>query len=284
MDTSIATQPQQFDYTGLPAETAALAQLAAERIKLRLRRTAEDVVLIGRELAAQKAALPHGQFGAWLAAEFDMAESTALRMMRVAERFGDQIRQIDGFAPSLLYALAAPSTPDAAVEQAIVQAETGERVTLAQVEEWKRRALAAEARQPQVVEKIVEVPVSVVPSDYGQMRDNLEQASAELHDLRRASQGIGEARNKQRRAEERVACLERELARMQPGTARPLTGKDAADASYKRAREAENLLGMISRLWGESMGKLDDQATRAWAGVAEGLDDFARAIEAGTKN
>lgn len=56
-----------FDYGILPAETAVIARSAAERIKLRLKRTVEDIIEIGRELTTVKAELPHGQFLPWIA-------------------------------------------------------------------------------------------------------------------------------------------------------------------------------------------------------------------------
>ena len=41
------------------------------------------------------------------------------------------------FKPTILYALAAPSTPNSVVEKAIAQAESGEKVTVADVKDWK---------------------------------------------------------------------------------------------------------------------------------------------------
>ena len=60
-------------------ETERQARAAAERIKLRLKRTVEDIIEIGRELTTVKAELPHGQFLPWIAAEFEMSEDTAAR-------------------------------------------------------------------------------------------------------------------------------------------------------------------------------------------------------------
>lgn len=56
-----------FDYSALPYDVALKAQLAANSIKLRLKRTVEDIIEIGRELTAVKAELPHGQFLPWIA-------------------------------------------------------------------------------------------------------------------------------------------------------------------------------------------------------------------------
>ncbi|MBU1106976.1 MAG: DUF3102 domain-containing protein, partial [Candidatus Riflebacteria bacterium] len=83
-------QPQQqaFNYFALSNDVAIEARAAAERIKIRLRRTAEDIVEIGRELIDIKNKLTHGQFLPWVEAEFDMDKMSASRFMQVADKFG----------------------------------------------------------------------------------------------------------------------------------------------------------------------------------------------------
>lgn len=81
-----------------------------------MKRTAEDVLAIGQDLLAVKARLAHGQFLAWLQAEFEMSSETALNYMQVARRFsGKTVNFTDSV--SVLYELAAPSTPDDLIEQ-----------------------------------------------------------------------------------------------------------------------------------------------------------------------
>ena len=77
-----------FDYAALPVDVALKAQLAANSIKLRLKRTVEDIIEIGRELTGVKADLPHGQFLPWIAAEFEMSRQTADNFESVYARFG----------------------------------------------------------------------------------------------------------------------------------------------------------------------------------------------------
>lgn len=60
-------------------------------------------------------------------------------MMNVFDRFGKSAT-VALFTPTVLYALAAPSTPDAVVEQALEKAESGDPVTLAEIQEWKAKA------------------------------------------------------------------------------------------------------------------------------------------------
>jgi hypothetical protein len=116
-----------FDYASLDTEARIVVQQRTSEIKGLMRKAAQDIIDIGQKLIEVKARLPHGHFGPWLEAEFEWSEPTAQRFMRVCGAF--QKRQIDGFAPSALYLLAAPSTPEAAREEALSQAEAGERIT-----------------------------------------------------------------------------------------------------------------------------------------------------------
>lgn len=125
-----------FDYAALPVDAALNARDAAERIKLRLKRTLEDIIEIGRELTAVKDELPHGHFLPWIAAEFEMSEDTATNFMNVCSRFG-QIPKFSEFKPSVLYLLAAPKTPESIIDKALEKAESGEKVTVADVKDWK---------------------------------------------------------------------------------------------------------------------------------------------------
>lgn len=132
------SQIELFDYSALAPDLQVEVKTATERIKLRMKRTAEDIIEIGKDLIAIKEKLPHGSFLPWIAAEFEMSEPTAQRFMQVAVRF-PEIHQIDGFKPSLLYALSAPSTPDEVVEQVIEKAESGEKVTANDVKELREK-------------------------------------------------------------------------------------------------------------------------------------------------
>lgn len=141
-----------FDYAMLPVDAALNARAAAERIKLRLKRTVEDIIEIGRELTAVKADLPHGHFLPWIAAEFEMSHVTATQFMNVSERFGGQILNNLTFKPTVLYALAAPSTPETVIDKAIEKAESGEKVTVADVKDWKAE-IESEKKAREIAER-----------------------------------------------------------------------------------------------------------------------------------
>jgi uncharacterized protein YukE len=142
-----------FDYAVLPVDVALKAQLAANSIKLRLKRTVEDIIEIGRELTAVKAELPHWQSLPWIAAEFEMTKDTAQNFMSVFDRFGKNGNfPFLNLKPSILYALSAPSTPETVVDKAIEKAEAGEKVTVADVKDWKAE-LDAEKKAREEAEK-----------------------------------------------------------------------------------------------------------------------------------
>lgn len=116
-----------FDYAALDGDTRALVLSARDTIRALERRTSESLIEIGRSLLAVKSALPHGQFGPWLDSEFGWSWPTAGRFMRVAEAFAD-IRQIDEFQPSALYALASGNVPEEIRQEYIERAASGEHI------------------------------------------------------------------------------------------------------------------------------------------------------------
>lgn len=74
-----------------------------------------------------KEKLGHGQFGAWLLAEFEMSDETARKFMLAAKRIGPKFQLSWDLAPSVLYALAAPSTSEEVVTKAGEKAAKGEK-------------------------------------------------------------------------------------------------------------------------------------------------------------
>ena len=78
-------------------------------------------------------ALPHGQWEAWLRSEFDWSLSTALNMIRVAERFKSVNLTDLRLDVSSLYLLAAPSTPQGAQAEAVALAQNGEAISVPRV-------------------------------------------------------------------------------------------------------------------------------------------------------
>ena len=127
----VAVGARGFDYEMLPRDVADKARASANRIHEKVRRTVENIIHIGWDLAKAKAVLGHGPFGRWLRAEFDWSERTAENFMAVAERFGpiSEIIADCTIRPTAAYLLAAPSVPDDARVAAIRRARAGETIT-----------------------------------------------------------------------------------------------------------------------------------------------------------
>jgi len=115
-----------------PMDQAIIAQAAAD-IRSLMARTAENLVTIGQTLQTVKAALPHGQWEAWLKQEFDWILSSALKMIQVAERFKSVNLTDLRLDVSSLYLLAAPSTPPAARAEAVALAQDGAAISVPRV-------------------------------------------------------------------------------------------------------------------------------------------------------
>ncbi len=124
-----ATLQLGFNYADLDLETRIVVQQRTEEIRVLARRTAQDIIDIGAKLIDVKARLGYGYFGRWLGAEFGWTDRTARQMMAVTERFNSEKFSVLDFAPSALYMLAAPSTPEPARLEAVARASTGETIT-----------------------------------------------------------------------------------------------------------------------------------------------------------
>jgi DNA repair exonuclease SbcCD ATPase subunit len=108
-----------FDYAGLDEAKRVRVQVKAESIKARMKRTAEDIIAIGLDLIAVKGELGHGQFLQWIKAEFGMSDRHARNFMAVATRFSNKSEIISDLSPTILYELAAPSTPDEVIQEVL---------------------------------------------------------------------------------------------------------------------------------------------------------------------
>jgi chaperonin cofactor prefoldin len=106
---------------------------AAMAIKPLVRRVAEDLIQIGQELIAVKDFLPHGQFTPWIETEFGLHPRTARRMMAVAERLGHKADTLSDLSASVLYELAADSTPAETVDRVVRLTGSGESLTTREV-------------------------------------------------------------------------------------------------------------------------------------------------------
>lgn len=124
-----------FDYESLDADRRVVLEGRAARIKERVHRTRQDLIGIGEELIGAKAELGHGQFGAWLEAEFAWSDRFARDLMNVAQVFKSEVTSDLYIPQTALLVLAAPSVPESAREEAIERASNGEHIGTKEVRE-----------------------------------------------------------------------------------------------------------------------------------------------------
>lgn len=128
----------RYDYTRIEDEaTRERVRRAAVQIKPRLKRAAEDIFVIGQELAHIKEYLAHGEWGDWLGTEFGLSDRMARNFMNVALRLGDKTEKFSVLPVSSLYELAAPSTVYEVIQQVEGEIETGAVPSLTDIRAWK---------------------------------------------------------------------------------------------------------------------------------------------------
>ena len=121
-----ASRLQFLIMESLDTETAASIRATASSIRKRMK---ESVVATGRDLTKVKAKLEHGAFGRWLDAEFAMTVRTAQNYMRAADLADSKSETVSLLPATILFRLAAPSTPEAALDDVIARLENGEQLT-----------------------------------------------------------------------------------------------------------------------------------------------------------
>ena len=123
----------KFNYNSLDSSTRSLVAENAQKIKKLLRRTARDILDIGRYLTEVKNSLDYGQFYSWLETEGDLNPRSAHRFMTVYKRLGSDtvsdLGLLDQFYASALYILSPASVPDTALQETFDLAKSGTKIT-----------------------------------------------------------------------------------------------------------------------------------------------------------
>ena len=88
-----------------------------------------EIINVGRALTEAREIL-FGGFTRWLEDELDMSPRLAQHFMNIAVRFGDVPKLISGLSPTILYGLAAPSTPDKVVDAVFTRIQDGEVIKI----------------------------------------------------------------------------------------------------------------------------------------------------------
>lgn len=120
----------EFDYASLPTSVAKFLKGQATRIR---QYAGKSIIQIGKDLAAAKHYLSHGQFVRWAEKEVGIPARTAQGYMRAAQWAAGKSATVAHLPPSLLYVLSASSTPEELVEDILRKAEVGEEIVLSSV-------------------------------------------------------------------------------------------------------------------------------------------------------
>lgn len=147
-------KPTAFDYRILPTEKREFVLQKTDETQWLLKKTAENIIKIGKNLLAVKDILPHGAFSIWIGFEFGMTQRTAVNFMHVAEKFDGKTEKFSVLSSSVLYLLSAPATPDSAIDETIRIAESGQKVTHAMAQKIIELEKAKEQAEQERAEAI----------------------------------------------------------------------------------------------------------------------------------
>ncbi|HEU4328833.1 MAG TPA: DUF3102 domain-containing protein, partial [Roseiflexaceae bacterium] len=140
---SEALAPADFDYKELDEVSRTVIQELTHGIRKRLERTAQAMIETGLDLAKVKARLAHGQWGRWLATEFDWSERTADNFIAVYTKFKDA--NVAKIASSALILMTRSTVPPEATAEVLERAGAGEEMTHKKVKALVQQHKAASA-------------------------------------------------------------------------------------------------------------------------------------------
>lgn len=155
----------KYDYPGIddPIVRADLEQRTTA-IRRRMQDAAQCILDIGRDLQHVHDHLKHGEYLEWLQAEFKMSQSMAYNFRNAWKRFGQRDIKLGNLRCAVIYLLAAPSTPQAAVEDVLEKDRQGEQVTVAEAKDAINRHRQPARSNFQKLENSQELAVETGPS------------------------------------------------------------------------------------------------------------------------
>lgn len=146
-----SSQKPAFDYNLLEGEVQVLVKNRTKQIKALLRRSAQDILDIGKYLAEVKAYLNHGQFYPWLEAELQWSPTSVARFMQVYRRLKSvkltDFTDLEVF-PSALYQLTTSNVPDSAIIEMKQLAEAGVSINLDVAKTIKKKHTFQKKKHP----------------------------------------------------------------------------------------------------------------------------------------
>jgi len=169
------TQPlyvQRFDYDVIDEQHRDFLRFKERSIKSR---TAQTIIENGRDLLEAKGRVGHGNFCNWVAGCFPWTIKTADRMIQVVENIKlDNLSNFENMQSSVLYMLAAPSTPESARSEAIEKAESGESLSVKQAKALINAHKRIESLQAELTSARMSIPDEDVKSRIIDLERKLE--------------------------------------------------------------------------------------------------------------
>lgn len=156
------TDDTSLDYLDLPPEVVAKVIKHTTKIRGLLKSASENIIETGLELIDAKESVGHGKFEQWLDSQFGLGERTARKMMAVGRQFKTAQYADLQLAPSALYLLAEPKTPEKVREKFIAKAKT-EEVTHKEVKNAIDKTKQAKKKKPAVKKAKKEAPPKKPP-------------------------------------------------------------------------------------------------------------------------
>ena len=127
----LIVKTREFDYSSLDVNLASRLRDRAQKIKMLLRRTAQDTLDVGRYISEVKKDLQHGQLERWIKDELGMSPVSAYRYAQVYERLSalgiSDLSRLEVFSTAL-YEITAAKVPDRAILEMKQLAESGIRI------------------------------------------------------------------------------------------------------------------------------------------------------------
>ncbi|MEW5805040.1 MAG: hypothetical protein AB1847_23390 [bacterium] len=159
----------------------------AEDAKIDFYKNQADIIIIevGKSIKAVRDALRHnkkGGFEGWIEKRHNISRRQAYNLINVAENFKlAPGASLEMFQTKALYKLASPSTPEPARTEALILAESGERVTHAKAQEiiakHKAEAEAAKREAASKQQALFDLDES--------SKAKLQKLEAELHEAKK---------------------------------------------------------------------------------------------------
>lgn len=171
-----------FDYSALSVsgEDVAFLEDCARGVEAGLKITVEGILEIGRALCAARDRLNGSKpaFGQWRQGRLPwLKNDTATNFMRVFEKFGSSFLKPNNsvlqISPTILYALAAPSTPDSVVTDITTRIQSGEKLKVKEVQEVIKQAKSKVVNFPAPVKSQLDMPIPAPKTEVVDMMPTL---------------------------------------------------------------------------------------------------------------